>query len=432
MAKKYRELGLGEAAAELSSLRAAYQEAAAKGLSLDMSRGKPCSEQLALSMEMYDILREEHDYFSEDGSDCRNYGFFDGLPEAKRLFGELLGVGEDQIFIGGNSSLNLMYDVIAKYLLKGALGSERPWAKEKKIKFLCPAPGYDRHFGICEALDIEMIPVAMTPQGPDMDRLEALAAADPLIKGVWCVPQYQNPEGTSLSDETVRRFAAMKPAAEDFTIFWDNAYMVHDLYPDRRDRVLDILRCCEEAGCPDRPIVFASTSKISFPGAGVAVIAASRANMARIKALTVPQTIGFDKVNQLRHVRFFGSAQGIVEHMKKHADILRPKFELVERMLQRELGGLGIARWTNPLGGYFISFYTEPGCAKRVERLCQEAGVKLTPVGATYPYGKDPDDANIRIAPTYPPLEELESAISILCLATRIASLEKRLEQRAA
>ena len=403
MAKKYGEMGLREAAAELSSLRAAYREAAAKGLSLDMSRGKPCSEQLALSMEMYDVLRGEGDYFSEDGSDCRNYGFFDGLPEAKRLFGELLGVGEDQIFIGGNSSLNLMYDVIAKYLLKGALGSERPWGKEKKVKFLCPAPGYDRHFGICEALDIEMIPVAMTPQGPDMDRLEALAAADPLIKGVWCVPQYQNPEGTSFSDETVRRFAAMKPAAKDFTIFWDNAYMVHDFYPDRRDRVLDILRCCEEAGCPDRPIVFASTSKISFPGAGVAVIAASRANMARIKALTVPQTIGFDKINQLRHVRFFGSAQGIAEHMK-----------------------------TKPLGGYFISFYTEPGCAKRVEQLCQEAGVKLTPVGATYPYGKDPDDANIRIAPTYPPLEELESAISILCLATRIASLEKRLEQKAA
>lgn len=425
MAKKYGEMGLREAAAELSSLRAAYREAAAKGLSLDMSRGKPCSEQLALSMEMYDVLRGEGDYFSEDGSDCRNYGFFDGLPEAKRLFGELLGVGEDQIFIGGNSSLNLMYDVIAKYLLKGALGSERPWGKEKKVKFLCPAPGYDRHFGICEALDIEMIPVAMTPQGPDMDRLEALAAADPLIKGVWCVPQYQNPEGTSFSDETVRRFAAMKPAAKDFTIFWDNAYMVHDLYPDRRDRVLDILRCCEEAGCPDRPIVFASTSKISFPGAGVAVIAASRANMARIKALTVPQTIGFDKINQLRHVRFLKDKAHTLELMKQHAAILAPKFHAVLDALDREIAPLEIAQYKRPVGGYFISLDAMPGTAKRVVQLCREAGVTLTGAGATFPYGVDPADSNIRIAPSLPPVEELQQAIAVLCNSLKLAALEK-------
>ncbi|NLY17554.1 MAG: aminotransferase class I/II-fold pyridoxal phosphate-dependent enzyme [Clostridiaceae bacterium] len=388
-------------------------------LKLDMSRGKPSDEQLSLSNGIFDNVS---DLTAEGGIDCRNYGVVDGLIEMKRLFAEILGVSPDEVIAGDGSSLKMMYDAIARSFNHGIMGNT-PWSKLKKVKFLCPSPGYDRHFFICELFKIEMITIPMNDDGPDMDVVEAIAGEDESVKGIWCTPMYSNPTGVIYSDEVVKRFAKMKTKAEDFRIFWDNAYVVHHLYEE--NKLLNILDECKKAGNPDRVFMFTSTSKISFAGAGVAAMAASRGNMEYIKKQLAAQTIGPNKINQLLHVRFFKDLNGIKAHMKKHAELLRPKFEAVLDILDRNLGNLNIASWTRPKGGYFISFNTQKGCAKELVARAREAGVSFTAAGATYPYGIDPDDKNIRIAPSYPPLAELKMAMEIFCTCVELVTLRK-------
>lgn len=411
---------------EYSKVRHEYERLRALHLNLDMSRGKPGFDNMDLSGEMFDLVGNDTGFKNISGIDCRNYGGLDGLPELKTLFGKILGLAPDQIIVGGNSSLNMMFDTIAQAMTHG-LGGE-PWGKQENLKFLCPVPGYDRHFAITEYFGFQLIPVKTTAEGPDMDAVEELVK-DETVKGIWCVPKYSNPEGITYSDAVVRRMARLKPAAGDFKIFWDNAYAVHDLY-DEGDRLLNIYDECLKAGNPDLPIIFTSTSKITFPGAGVAVEAASPNNVALLKNRMKYQTIGPDKLNQLRHARMFKTPADIERHMKRLAGILRPKFEAVLTELDKQLAGTGIARWTNPRGGYFISLYVMEGCAKRTEQLCANAGMILTEAGATYPYGVDPQDSNLRIAPSYPSISEIECASEILCVAVKYAVLEKLLAEK--
>ena len=417
-----KDCPVGQLETLLRQLREEYQGYQARGLSLDMSRGKPNTQQLDLCQGMLDTVSSSLGAVSESGIDCRNYGLLDGLPEVRRLLADMLQVAEDEIIVGGNSSLNLMYDCMTRALLYGVYGSDKPWCKEPEIKFLCPVPGYDRHFAITQHFGIKMINIDMTPEGPDMDQVERYIT-DPAVKGIWCVPKYSNPTGVTYSNRVVRRFAKLCPAARDFRIFWDNAYTIHDLY-DEGDRLLDLFALLKDEGKEDMVFIFGSTSKISFAGAGLAAVAASRRNIQFMMRQLSIQTISYDKISQLMHVRFFGNYQNMKAHMKKHAAILRPKFELVEEILEEELGSLDIAQWTKPRGGYFISFQTMPGCAKRTVALCKEAGVTLTAAGAAFPYGIDPKNSNIRLAPSYPTLEELETAARLFCLAVKIASVE--------
>ncbi len=413
---------------EEAKLRQVYQEYQGKGLQLDMSRGKPSPEQLDLAMELLNALDTETVMKAENGLDVRNYGGLDGIPEAKRLMADMMDVKPEQVIVCGNSSLNTMYDMVARGMLKGFLG-ETPWCKLDKVKFLCPVPGYDRHFAVTEHFGVEMINVPMTEDGPDMDMVEELVSKDDAIKGMWCVPKYSNPQGVVYSDETVRRLAAMKPAAKDFRIFWDNAYAVHHLYGEENGKLLNILEECEKAGNPDMVFEFASTSKVSFAGGGISGIAASEANLADIKKSLTIQTIGSDKINQLRHVKFFKDGKGVAAHMERHASLLRPRFELVLETLDRELSGLGAGKWISPKGGYFITFEAMEGCATRIVALAKEAGVVMTPAGAPFPYGKDPKDSVIRIAPSYPSLEELKEAANVFVTCVKLATVEKLLEK---
>lgn len=424
----YKDLSREELLLLKSELEEQFKEIKAKGLNLDMSRGKPSAAQLDLAMGMMDVLNSKTDLRCMEGVDCRNYGVLDGIGEIKQLLADLIEVPKDNIVVFGNSSLNVMYDTVARSMTHGVMGST-PWCKLDKVKFLCPVPGYDRHFAITEHFGIEMINVPMTESGPDMDIVEKLVAEDEAIKGIWCVPKYSNPQGITYSDETVHRFAKLQPAAKDFRIYWDNAYNIHHLYDDKQDYLIEILMECKKAGNEDMVYKFSSTSKVSFPGSGIAAIAASDANLIDIRNQMKIQTIGHDKLNQLRHVRFYKNIHGMVEHMKLHAEILLPKFETVLNTLERELGGLEIGSWLRPRGGYFISFDSMEGCAKAIVAKAKEAGLIMTPAGATFPYGKDPKDTNIRIAPSYPTPEELAIATEIFVLSVKLVSIDKLLNE---
>ena len=423
--KKYTEMSETELKEQLAVLTKEYEAAKAKGLKLDMSRGKPSPAQLDVSNEMLDIVNSETGCVSDSGTDCRNYGIMEGIPEARQLMGEFLRVPKENVFVCGNASLNIMYDCVSSAMLFGIMGST-PWCHLDNVKFLCPVPGYDRHFKITELMGIEMINIPMTENGPDMDMVEKLVSSDSSIKGIWCVPKYSNPQGIVYSDETVKRFAALKPAAKDFRIYWDNAYALHYIY-DENIEIPEILSECAKAGNPDLVYEFCSTSKISFAGGGISAIASSEANLKWISKRMNVETISYDKINQLRHVRYFKNGDGLRAHMRKHAEFLRPKFDVVLETLDRELTGLGAGSWMKPMGGYFISFDAVPGCAKAIVNKCKEAGVVLTGAGATYPYGKDPDDSNIRIAPSYPTLEELKQAAELFTLCAKLATVEKLL-----
>lgn len=405
---------------------AQYNDFKAQGLCLNMSRGNPCKEQLELSVGMLDVF-DDGNFMSENGTDVRNYGQLDGIPEAKKFFADMIGVSDDEVIIFGNSSLNAMFWAVQTAFNKGVLGST-PWSQLEKVKFLCPVPGYDRHFKVTEFFGVEMINIPMTATGPDMDMIEKLVAEDDSVKGIWCVPQYSNPDGISYSDETVKRFASLKPAAKDFRIFWDNAYCIHHL-TENPTVILNILDEAKKVGNEDIVYIFGSTSKITFPGAGVAVMGASKRNIDELKKYLGISIISYDKMNQLRHVKFFGSFKGMCEHMKKHMAIIAPKFEYVCKALEEEIAPLGIGSWTVPKGGYFISFNAPDGCAKRIVQLCAEAGVTLTGAGATFPYGKDPDDKNIRLAPTYPSMDELKKAMELFIICVKLASAEKLLAE---
>ena len=425
--KKYSDMSREELLALKAQLDKEYADIKAQGLALDMSRGKPAVDQLDLSMGLMDVLSSDSDLKCETGVDCRNYGVIDGIPEAKRLLGEMSEVDPDHIIIYGNSSLNVMFDSIARSMTHGVMGNT-PWCKLDKVKFLCPVPGYDRHFKITEFFGIEMINVPMTPQGPDMDMVEKLVSEDAAIKGIWCVPKYSNPQGYTYSKETVERFARLKPAAPDFRIYWDNAYSIHHLYDDNQDFLVEILEECAKAGNPDIVYKFTSTSKVSFPGSGIAAVAASKANLEDFRSYMQIQTIGHDKLNQLRHVKFFKDLDGLHAHMRKHAAIIRPKFEMILDRFEEELKGLGAGSWIRPNGGYFITFKANEGCAKNIVAKAKEAGVVLTGAGAPYPYKKDPKDSVIRIAPTLPPMEELKEACEVFIVCAKLASVEKLLE----
>lgn len=428
---KYTDMTTDDLKSLEASLEKQYEDAKEAGLKLDMSRGKPSPDQLSVSRGLLDVLNSKSDLHAEDGTDCSNYGNLTGIPECRRLLAEMVGTTPDHVFVFGASSLNIMYDQVARSFLHGVCGST-PWCRLDEVKWLCPVPGYDRHFGVTESFGVKMINIPMREDGPDMDLVQKYVETDPSVKGIWCVPKYSNPQGYTYSDETVRRFAALKPAAPDFRIYWDNAYNVHHLYGDRKpDTLLDIISECEKAGNPDMVFEFFSTSKISFPGAGVSGLAASKKNLDYIKKYMTVQIIGHDKLNQLRHARFFKNAAGIDEQMKKHAEYIRPKFDALLEVLDKELTGTDTGRWTNPNGGYFVSFDSvQKGCAKEIVRLCAEAGVKLTGAGATYPYHKDPDDTNIRLAPTFPSIEELKKAAEIFTLCVRLVSVRKILEER--
>lgn len=425
--KAYQELSKEELLALKAQLSAEYEEAKGKGLTLDMSRGKPSVAQLEMGMELMDVLNSKSSMKTQAGMDTRNYGLMDGIPEAKKLMAEIMQVAPENVMVCGNASLPIMFDLVSRSMTHGVMGST-PWCKLDSVKFLCPVPGYDRHFAITQYFGIEMITVPMGPEGPDMDMVEELVSKDASVKGIWCVPKYSNPQGYTYSRETVKRFAALKPAAKDFRIFWDNAYAVHDLY-DRGDELIDIFSECEKTGNPDMVYEFSSTSKVSFAGAGIAAVASSKANLDFMRESMTIQTIGYDKINQLRHVSYFKDIQGIRAQMKKHAEILRPKFEAVLQVLERELGGLQIGQWTTPRGGYFISFDAMEGCAKKIVAKCKEAGVTLTGAGATFPYGKDPADSNIRIAPSFPTPEEMAQATDLFVLCVKLVSVEKLLEE---
>ena len=426
---RYSEFTKEQLIAEKELLSKQYDNYKDMGLKLDMSRGKPSTDQLDISADMLDVLTSSHQCKDSTGLECRNYGLLDGLASCKEIFAKCIQVKPEQVMVGGNSSLNMMFDTVSMLMTHTMTEGTTPWFNVPDRKFLCPVPGYDRHFAITEYFGFEMITVPMTAEGPDMDVVEKLVSEDASIKGIWCVPKYSNPQGITYSDETVRRFANLKPAAKDFRIFWDDAYCVHDL-EDESDKLASLMQECEKAGNPDLPFIFCSTSKITFPGAGVAAMATSENNMKALKAKYSRQTIGYDKINMLRHSLYFGDFEGVKAHMNKHKEILKPRFEVVEKKFSQLLTGLGIAEWLKPRGGYFVSIDVYPGTAKRVEEMCSAAGLVLTSAGATFPYGKDPQDSNIRIAPSFPPVEELETAMDIFCLCVKIAAIDKILESK--